>query len=196
MNSKTLIQISLIILILIISTIFYSQYFYKKNVETLDEKKETANDFVKENSVTNIIKDIIYKSEDEKGNIYTIRSEYGEFNNENSDIIRMTKVVAVIKLIDGTLINLNSMNANYNILNNDTNFFNDVKLEYEEHKVNADNIDVFFKDSKLEAYNNLVYRNLDLNLIADKVEIDLIQKNSRISMFNKDKNKIKIFKIK
>ena len=39
-----------------------------------------------------------------------------------------------------------------------------------------------------------VYKNFDLNLIADKVEIDLISKDTKISNF--DDTKIKIFKKK
>ena len=85
---------------------------------------------------------------------------------------------------------LRSLNARYNIINYDTNFFNKVIMSYLDHKVNADNIDVYFKDSKLEAFNNLVYRNLDLSLIADKVEINLIEKSSKIFMFDDDKVKV------
>jgi len=191
MNSKTLIQLSLIILILIISIFFYNQYFYKKSDKNMKSEKNEIKDQIKnENLSGNIIKDIVYKSEDEKGNTYTIKSEYGEFDDDESDIILMTKVNAVIQLDDGTSINLLSLNARYNITNNDTNFFNSVKLDYEDHKISAENIDVFFKNSKLEAYNNLVYRNLDLNLIADKVEVDLIEKNSKIFMFNDDKVRV------
>ena len=192
MNSKTLIQLSLVILILIIFSIFYKQYLYKDAIKITDKEKKSDNSEIEDNLSGNIIKDIIYKSEDEKGNTYTIKSEYGEFDNEESDIILMTKVSAIIELDDKTSISLFSLNARYNILNNDTNFFNNVKLDYLNHKIKAENIDVFFKDSKLEAYNNLVYRNLDLNLIADKVEVDLIEKNSKIFMFDNDK--VKIFK--
>ena len=192
MNHKTLIQISLVFLIFVISSFFYKKYFHDETIEITEQKK---NDFQKEieekNSSGNIVKDIIYKSEDEKGNIYTIKSEYGEFNSENSNIILMTKVSAVIKLSEGSAM-LYSDNAKYNIVNNNTNFYNNVSFDYINHKVNADNIDVFFRDSKLEAYNNLVYRNLDLSLIADKIEVDLRKNNSKIYMFNNDK--VKIFK--
>jgi lipopolysaccharide assembly outer membrane protein LptD (OstA) len=104
----------------------------------------------------------------------------------------MTNVTAVMKLKDKTIIKLSSLNANYNILDNNTNFFNNVGLNYLNHNITADNIDIFFRDSKVEAYNNLVYRNLDLNLVADKVEINLITKNSKVFMLNDEK--IKIFK--
>lgn len=191
MNSKTLVQIVLITLISIICLFIYYKYFSQKNVEILKEKNEIAlNDIKDNNSPGNIVKDIVYESRDEKDNIYTIKSEYGEFNDEVNDIILMTNVSAVIKLNDGSSMTLQSKNAKYNIINYDTNFFNEVKMDYLDHKINADNIDVYFKDSKLEAFNNLVYRNLDLSLIADKVEINLIEKSSKIFMFDNDKVKV------
>ena len=191
MNSKTLIQISLVILIFIICGIFYFKYFNQKPSNTNNEETKISQNDDK-NTKGNIIKDIEYKSEDENGNSFTIKSEKGEFDDENSNVIFMTDVIATMKLKDKSIVKLTSLNAIYNILDNNTNFFNNVNLDYLNHNVVADNIDVFFKDSKVEAYNNLVYRNLDLSLIADKVEIDLITKNSKVFMFNN--KKVKIFK--
>ena len=62
-------------------------------------------------------------------------------------------------------------------------------LDYLDHKLNAKNIDIFFEDSKLEAYNDLIYKNLDINLIADKVEMDLLTKDSKIFMFDNSQSK-------
>ena len=191
MNFKSLIQVSLITLVLVICGIIYYQYFYEtpsriinKKIETLEKEKKKLSG--------NIIKDIEYKSEDEKGNFYIIKSKEGEFKDQNSDIILMTNVTAIMRLKDKTTIQLSSLNAKYNIVDSNTNFFNNVNLNYLNHNIVAENIDVFFKDSKLEAYNKLVYRNLDLSLIADKVEIDLITKNSKIFMF--DDKKVKVLK--
>ena len=194
MNSKTSIQIILAVIIFIIFGIFYYKYFYK---QSLDEGKNQKIEILEEEKsklAGNIIKSINYNSEDKNGNIYFIESEYGEFSGEDENIIFMTKVKAIIKLNDGSTMSLLSNNARYNVSNNDTNFFSNVELNYLEHKVNADNIDIFFKDGKLAAYGNLVYKNLNLDLIADKVEIDLISKNSKIYMY--DKKKVKIFKKK
>ena len=191
MNFKSLIQISLIILVLIICGIIYHQYFNNKPSEISTKKLENLEKEKKDLS-GNIIKNIEYKSEDEKGNSYIIKSKKGEFKDQENDIIFMTHVTAIMRLKDKTTIKLSSLNAKYNIMDNDTNFFNDVNLDYLNHNVVAENIDIFFKESKLEAYNNLVYRNLDLSLIADKVEIDLITKNSKIFMF--DDKKVKVLK--
>ena len=190
MNSKTSIQIVLTIIIFIISGIFYYVYFYKNSLTEREMQKIEILEKEKSNLAGNTIKDIAYNSEDENGNSYYIESKYGEINMENENIIFMTNVKAIIKFNDGKIMNLFSINAKYNIINNDTNFFNDVKLNFLEHSVNADNIDIFFKDGKLAAYSNLVYKNLDLDLIADKVEIDLISKDSKIFMLNKKKVKI------
>ena len=189
MNSKSLIQISLILLIITICGALYFKYLYKKTSFT-NQKQIAISEKTKKEVLGNVIKDIEYKSEDEQGNSYVIRSKKGEFKDKNPNLIFMTNVEAVIKLKDKTIIRLTSLNANYNILDNNTNFFNNVNLDYLTHKITADNIDVFFRDSKVEAYNNLVYINLDLSLIADKVEIDLITKNSKIFMLNNEKIKI------
>ena len=190
MNSKTLIQIILGVLILIISGLFYNYYFSQKKIEILEEEKLGTNNIEKTDPAGNIIKDIIYESRDENGNIYTIKSEYGKFDDAISDIILMTKVSAIIKFNDGSSMTMQSENAKYNIITYDTNFFNNVKMDYLDHKVNADNINVYFKDSKLEAFNNLVYRNLDLSLIADKIELNLLDKSSKIFMFDNDKIRV------
>ena len=192
MNSKTSIQIILAVIIFIIFGIFYYKYFYK---QSLDEGKNQKIEILEEEKsklAGNIIKSINYNSEDKNGNIYFIESEYGEFSGEDENIIFMTKVKAIIKLSDGSIMNLESNNAKYNVSSNDTNFFNNVRLDYLDHSVNADNIDIFFKDGKLAAYSNLVYKNLNLDLFADKVEIDLISKNSKIFMY--DNKKIQILK--
>ena len=186
MNSKILIQVILVMLAILVFGIFYYQYFYKNQIS---KKKEIFDD---ENLKVsgNIIKDIEYKSSDNNGNTYIIKSKYGEFKDENKDIIFMTDVNAVMNFNNGTSVYLNSENANYNSLDNDTNFINDVELIYLDHKIIADNMDVFFKNSKLEAYNNLVYSNSDIDVLADKVQIDLITKDTKIFMFNNKKVKV------
>ena len=191
MNFKSSLQISLITLVLILCGIIYYQYFYDKPSRIISKKIESL-EKDKEKLSGNIIKNIEYKSEDEKGNFYIIKSKEGEFKDQKNDIIFMTDVTAIMRLKDKTTIKLSSLNAKYNIINNNTNFFNNVNLNYLNHNVVAKNIDIFFKDSRLEAYNDLVYRNLDLSLISDKVEIDLITKNSKIFMF--DDKKVKVLK--
>ena len=191
MRYKTLFQVFLIFLALIISSIFYLKYFHKKNnskIVNVGEKKTDKNDV----TIGNTVKDILYESIDSEGNNYVINSDFGTFSDRNQEEILMTNVTAKIIFKNGNQVDLKSNRAKYNTVNSNTNFFDNVYLKFLNHSINSDNIDVLFTDSKLEAYNNLVYRNSDVNLIADKIELDLLTKNSKIFMF--DNSRVKIIK--
>ena len=164
------------------------EYFLDEEVK-VSPQNEISNNKVEDG---NTVKEISYESNDNEGNKYIINADSGTFKDDNKDEIFMTNVKATIKFNDGNNVFLSSKFAKYNTLNNDTNFYDDVNLKYLDHKIKSDNIDVFFKDSYISAYNNLIYNNLDVNLIADKVEMDLLTKNSKIFMF--DKSKVKIIK--
>ena len=56
-----------------------------------------------------------------------------------------------------------------------------------ENEIFCNNLNIFFKNNLLEAYNDLTYKNSDIIMIADKIEIDLLNKNSKIFNFNEDK---------
>ena len=190
MNLKNLLQGTLVLIALSLSVFFYLNYFNPKITNKNINQKPNSNVDELQKSDGDTIKNISYESDDNNGNKYTINSELGKFDNENKEEILMTVVSAQINLKNGSTIFLNSKNALYDTINNDTNFFNNVKLEYLTHKINSDNIDISFKNNKLEAYNNLVYTNLDISLIADKAEINLITQDTKIYMFDNSQVKI------
>jgi len=192
MNNKTSFQVVLISLALLISGIFYLKYFYNKDYIEPSQPEKIFDKEKKDLSEGNTIKKISYESFDNNGNVYSIKSDFGKFNKEKEDEILMTNVSAQIKFTNNTFIYLFSKYAKYNPTNSDTKFYDNVELEYLDHKINSNNIDIFFTESKLEAYSNLVYKNLDTKLKADKVELDLITKNSKIFMF--DNSTVKIIK--
>ena len=138
-----------------------------------------------------IIENIKYSSADNKGNKYEIISMLGEIDFNNQEVINMTSVEAIIYLKDSDVIKISSNFAKYNTKNYDTQFSKNVLMTYQEHKINCDNLDLFFEKYIAEAMNNLIYENSTSRLKADKIEIDLITKNSKIFMYNK-KKKIKI----
>ena len=192
MNNKTIFQVFLILLFLFLSIFFYFTYFYKKDTELVSKQDEIANTNFSESPDGTTIKEILYESFDNEGNKFTIKSKSGTFDAKKKDEINMINVEAKIDLANGTFIKLVSDTANYNSSNSNTKFIKNVRLEYLGHKINSDNINVIFTESKIEAYNNLIYRNSDIKLSADKVELDLITKNTKIFMF--DNSKVKIIK--
>ena len=192
MNNKTIFQVFLILLFLFLSIFFYLTYFYKKDTELVSKQDEIPNTNFSDFSDGTIIKEILYESYDNEGNKFTIKSKTGTFDEIKKDEVNMINVEAKIDLANGTFIRLVSDTASYNSSNSNTKFIKNVRLGYLEHKINSDNINVIFTESKIEAYNNLIYRNSDIKLSADKVELDLITKNTKIFMF--DNSKVKIIK--
>jgi len=192
MNNKTIFQVFLILFVLFLIIFFYINYFYKKDTELVSNQDEIRSTNFSESSDTTTIKEILYESYDNEGNKFTIKSKSGTFDEKKKDEINMINVEAKIDLANGTFIRLVSDTAKYNSSNSNTKFIKNVRLGYLEHKINSNNINVIFTESKIEAYNNLIYRNSDIKLSADKVELDLITKNTKIFMF--DNSKVKIIK--
>lgn len=193
MVNKISIQISLLLLCFFLIFIYYYKFFKTKELEidinSLAKKNQNE---LQTNTEGNIVKDVIYESIDSNKNQYTITSKVSEFDEKLTNIILMETVEAKIIFNNGTAATLVSKNAIYDTLTNNTEFFNNVSLNYLSHNINCNNIDIFFDQNRLEAYNDLVYRNLDVSIIADKADLDLINKNTKIYML--DNSQVKILK--
>ena len=95
----------------------------------------------------------------------------------------MTNVNAKIILLDGGIIYINSLKAEYNSSSYDTKFNKNVELKFSEHIIFCQNLNIFFQENLIEAFNDLTYKNSDIIMLADKIEIDLLTKKSKIYNF-------------
>ena len=200
MNSKIIIQILLIVTVItILSTTFYN-YFYDDAItstvtksENLIKKNNSTNPDLAQiqNNTSNILNNITYENFDVKGNRYQISASTGEIKDLNSDIIYMSDVVALIFLKDLGTVKIVSKNAIFNSLSFNSNFYDNVQLNFLEHQLNGEKLDLKFNENLLILKEKVLYQNLNTKLFADAISIDLITKNSKIFM-NDDEKKIKI----
>jgi lipopolysaccharide export system protein LptA len=144
-----------------------------------------------EKNKNNLMENINYVAADKIGNKYNIRSDFAEFNPDQPELILMKKVKGVIELNNSNPIIIFSDDAIYNKVNHDTNFFNNVMVEYGDHQILSKNLDLFFESNLASLSKNIIYKSLNTELRADKIEIDLITKNSKIFMDEKTK-KVKV----
>ena len=191
MQKKTLIQLSLLLLIFFFIIIFYQSYFGDLSEVKIENviKKDLNKDIAKKGM--NKIEKVSYTSQDLEGNSYNVKSDFGEFDQNKPDLILLTNVEAVILTKNSKPIKIYSKKSLYNNLNYNTNFYDEVQIIYENHKIFSNNFDLIFNEKIGTAYNNVVYKNLNTTLYADKIDIDLISKDSKIYMFDKSK-KVKI----
>lgn len=190
MQRKILLQFFLFSIVLMIGFFFYKIYFVN-NYEDLSLQNKTTQKVKKDTVSSNIIQNIEYKAEDRSGNNYIIKSKYGELKNDQTNLILLSEVSAVINIKNSSPINIISDNAIYNNTDYDTKFYGNVIVTFIDHNIASDNLDLYFKKDLAYISNNVVYKNLNTTLQADKIEIDLLTKNSNIYMDNKFR-KIKI----
>ena len=192
MYKKIFIQLLLLIILFTIVFSTFFLYFNKKenlkisNLPIFEEKDSLIDD-----KTGTLIKDISYSFYDSAGNYYELLSDVGRIDINNSDKVFMTNVVATIYLVDSSPVKITSKYANYNKINHETSFFENVKVTHLIHKATSENLDISFNDNLASMYNNIIYNKPGTNLKADRLEIDLITKNSKIFMDNKTE-KIKI----
>ena len=195
MKKKILIQLFLFSLFLFLSIFYYYKYFNNESQNIIEITQDKDKDLLKKNNETNLITNLKYFSVDEKGNKYEITSEYGEISPDNPDIIMMKNVKAIIEIYNSYPIIITSNFAKYNVKNYDTSFRENILVKHVDNILNGENLDLSFQDNLMSMYNNIIYQNPDTKLFADKLEIDLITKDSKIIMNNKQ-SKIKIIREK
>lgn len=187
MFKKIIIQTSLFILIILISFFFFSKYLKKESSEIEKEIINITNEKEK-----NSILELSYESKDSEGRKYFITALNGNLEKGNTNLISMNNVSAKIILLDGNIVNIVSDKAKYNSITLNTNFENNVKIRFLNHKIDCEFVKINFEKNILEAFNNLTYNNLDLIMNADKIIIDLNSKDTKI--FNFDEKKVRVKK--
>ena len=181
MNKKTVIQIILIFLIFLISLSFYLKYFSNNSKVLKDtplEEKIAAN----QNNTSTYIDNIDYVSFDAKGNKYQVTAEQAEIKIENSDVIFLTNVIAYIFIKDSDTVKITSNFGEYNSKNYNTIFSENVIVIYPGHKITGEYLDFSFLKNLGTMSTNVVYNGEKTNLFADKLEMNLSTKDTKIFM--------------
>ena len=192
MNKKNTIQLLLILLLLFSSFFFYNEYNKKNTIVNInkDKIKNEESEINKSEGEYNLLKNIKYISKDSSNNIYEIYAEEGRIDSENPDVTLMKNVKAYIFLNKENredVIEIISKYATYNSLNYNTFFRDNILVNYFSHKITCEKLDISFESNIASFYENLVYENEQMKMDADKLEIDLISKNSNIIMFDTEK---------
>ena len=183
MTKKIYIQLFLIFIFLIISFFINLKYFKKTNLERNADTK-ISQDI---NSGESLIEDLKYLSTDKEGNKYKIEAEKGNIDKNNPDIIFLENVKAIILLQNSETILIESNYAKYNTKSYDTLFNNSVLVDYGDHILKSEFLDLSFENNLVSVYDNVRYLSGISSLRADKAEIDILNKKTKI--FMEDPNK-------
>ena len=181
MNKKTGLQVIMVLVIVIISLWFYLKYF-TKNLENVKEAPIIEKIDENQNSTSTYINDINYVSTDFRGNEYQITAKLAEIKIENSDLMFLSDVVAFVFIKDKDTVKITSNFGKYNTKNYDTIFSENVIVVYPGHKVTGEYLDFSFLTNLGVFTTNVIYTGEKTNLFADKMEMNLTTKDTKIFM--------------
>ena len=210
MRKQTVTQVILIIFLIVLTYLVFKKYYIKNEISTeLNQKSSAISKSESEKTDKNLIKDISYTANNNRGDIYLLLADYGEIYVDNQELMFLTEVNGKITLHDGIIITIKSDFANFNTKSFETTFINNVIVKRGEEKITGDELylvlekdekeiqDSIEKDENLVRMSrNVIYLKPGYNLSADILEIDLITKNIRIYMMNEYKKVIAISEIK
>tara|TARA_B100000575_G_C22991122_1_gene571459 strand:+ start:270 stop:872 length:603 start_codon:yes stop_codon:yes gene_type:complete len=196
MSKKKVFQYSLLTLLFLVSFLFYKNYFaseLKDSKSDITEKLDIEKDWEpnQKQSDKNLIENLKYVSEDLLGNTYTVTAQSATLKEKKINEVEMFEVNAEISKKDQEIIYIYSKNANYNKINHNTIFRDEVNVKYGEQRIDSKILKLNFKDNLIEILDNVYYVNKNTKINADKVEIDLLYRKLKISMIN-NKDKVNI----
>tara|TARA_B100002019_G_scaffold214395_1_gene186981 strand:+ start:1020 stop:1610 length:591 start_codon:yes stop_codon:yes gene_type:complete len=183
MTKKIYIQLFLISIFLIISLFIFLKYFK----ETSFENNTKTNIALTTNTGESLIEDLKYLSTDKEGNEYKIEAKKGNIDKNNPDIIYLENVKAIILLQNSDYISIKSNFAKYNTKSFDTLFNDKVSVDYGDHLLKSEFLDLSFENNLVSIYDNVRYLSGISSLRADKAEIDILNKKTKIFMDNPSK---------
>ena len=187
MNKKKIITFFFLSLVLIIG---YFTNFYKK--KTLPE---TAIPEVENIESSNLLSELNFSSEDDKGNVYTLKAKSGEIDFENNNIIFLKNIEAIIKLKNSEEILISSNFGKYNTENSDTIFSKNVLILYLDYKVSSDYLEFSVDKNLFTISKDVSLSSLEYSINADVVEMNINTRKVEIFMLE-DLKKVKIKSIK
>ena len=167
----------------------------KVNSEEVKSEKIILNQETKSKkpAIDNVVKDIEYLTTDNSGNKYKILATSGRTNLLDKNILDLDNVRGVITSEDKSKIYIVSDFAEYNSSNLQSNFYQNVVIDYEDKQITCDYFDVDMQTNIAIAYNNVVVTDPQSIMKAGKIILNIKTKVININPNNKkDKVTVKI----
>ena len=185
---KRLIQLILFLFLIILIYLFYNKYFEEEVKITKNEIK-ALNDTKDDELENNIIKNLKYDINIQGDNSYQITSELSEITNQDkAEIVIMKKVTAILTDKKNSQLKIFSDNAVYNNQNHNTNFENNIRIEYLDKIIYAEKMNLNFEDNSISIFENVRYNSPSSTLKTDNININLNTRKISIFMNNTNDN--------
>ena len=138
-----------------------------------------------EKKIVNLTKDIEYVTTNKKGEFYKILAKYGKTNLENTNILNLSEVEGIVSSDTRSDVKIISKNAEYNYSNQNSKFYNDVVITYDEIIIKCDNLDLNINENIAVCYNNVTVQDKKSFMKAKKITLNILTKDISINAEDK-----------
>ena len=153
----------------------------KQTEEEKQAKKSAKESLTKNKKIKNLVKDVEYTSIDQKGNKFNLLANSGKSNKDNNDILDLINVRGKITSNIRDTIYIVSDFAQYNSVNLNSKFYENVIINYQDKEITCVNFDINMETNKAIAYNNVLITDPKSIMKAGLVEFDLKTKDININ---------------
>ena len=152
-----------------------------KKIDENNVLDKTIND----REIKNLTKEIEYITSNKNGDIFKIQAKYGKSNLKNSNVLDLEEVNGEILSDERSTIYLSSKFANYNYTNQNSKFFNNVIIEYDNKTIKCDKLDLIIIENIAIAYGNVIIKDDKSIMKAQIITLDIITKDININSEDK-----------
>tara|TARA_B100000427_G_scaffold124417_1_gene103539 strand:+ start:2459 stop:3316 length:858 start_codon:yes stop_codon:yes gene_type:complete len=163
----------------------------KINADKKEEEIVNKEEKKKEKKIENLVKEVEYTTSDKNGNLYKIIADTAKTNINNRNILDLNNVRGVVTSEERAPIYIVSDFAEYNSSNLNSNFYQNVIINYEDTEITCDNFDINMETNLAIAYNNVVVTDPNSKMIAGKITFNMKTKDVNI-LPDEIKNKVKV----
>ena len=173
----------------VIFTVFFFNKIYLSKTKNNVVIPGVFNDQLNIKTKNNLIKNLKYEVNLDQNKQYIITSDLSELiNSDDFEVFEMQTVRALLLDKNKIPLIITSDNADYNNINYNTKFRNNVSIEYLNNKIYSDKAELDFKNNVAKIFENVRYVGSQGTVISDNIEIDLITKEIDIFMNNENDN--------
>ena len=152
-----------------------------KNIDTKNPNKKIKS----KNKLENLTRDIEYITSNSEGDIFKIFAKFGKTNPQNSDILNLEIVNGTIERDKSSEILISSNYAEYNYSNQNSKFYENVKIKYQDKIISCDNLDIIISENIVVGYNNVTIVDDNSSLKAKKITMNILTKDIEINSDDK-----------
>ena len=160
-----------------------------KSLNNAQKKEIVQNNILEQNidneEIKNLTKEIEYITSNKNGDVFKIRAKYGKSNLKNANVLDLKYVNGEILSEKRSTIYVSSDLANYNYTNQNSKFYKDVVIKYDNKIITCDKLDLMISENIALAYSNVVIKDDKSIMKAQIITLDIITKDININSEDK-----------